>query len=181
MEEVHNWFPIQLDSINQDPSFWIISENSDDPTLLWEDLYISNDTAKYKVQPIAFEIVRTYMIYAHLHLMKHLDRADVWVSEAPGAEGLDYERAVLKRVSDVWLYARAIFDAIPYEPLDELLYSNENGYLDHYIFTMRPDEWPEEKAAFEGANPEALDDYLEWFRDTFRRLPTESSIGEERY
>ena len=117
------------------------------------------------------------MIYAHLHLMRSLGRQDVWMAEAPDADGLDFERAVLKRVSDTWFFARSSFDAIPYEPLDELLYSNENGFLDAYILTMRPEEFEAEREALLAANPAALDEYLEWFRETFRRLPTSGTVG----
>ena len=179
MEVIDNWVRIQLDSVNVDPSFMLYAESSDEPVLMWDGVRISNDTAFYEVQAVSNEVGRAYMIYAHLHMMKHQGRADVWVSEAPGAEGFEYEKAVLRRVSDLWYYARSIFDAIPYEPLDELLYSNESGFLDAYIFTMRPDEFKEERDAFIAADPNALDAYREWFRETFRRLPTSTEIGSD--
>lgn len=180
MTEIDRWVRIQLDSIELDPSFWIITDFQEDASLLWEGLAISNDTATIKVQGVSSEVIRTYSLYAHLHLMKTLDRQAAWMPEAPEADGLDFERAALERVSDAWFYARSIFDAIPYEPLDELLYSNENGHLDAYIFTMRPDEFEEERTAWMEANPEGLDAYLEWFRETFRRLPTSTTVGADR-
>ncbi len=178
MEEIDRWVRIQLDSIETDPSFWIIADFQEDAKLLWEGLTISNDTARIEVQGVSNEVIRSYMIYAHLHLMRSLDRQAAWMPEAPEAEGLDFERAALRRVSDAWFYARSIFDAIPYEPLDELLYSNENGHLDAYIFTMRPEEFSEERGAWIEANPDGLDAYLEWFTETFRRSPTSTVIGE---
>jgi len=177
MEEINKWVPIELDSIRVDPSFWIITAPETEPVLLWEGLEISNDSATIKVQAVTNEVVRSYMIYAHLHLMRSLGRQAVWVAEAPDADGFDFERAVLKRVSDTWFFARSSFDAIPYEPLDELLFSNENGFLDAYILTMRPDEFEEEREAFTAANPTALEEYLQWFQDTFRRLPTSATVG----
>jgi len=179
MEAINKWVPIQLDSIRTDPSFWIITDGETEPVLLWEGLEISNDSATIKVEPVSIEVQRAYSIYAHLHLMKSLGRQDVWMAEAPDADGLEFEKAVLRRVSDTWFFARATFDAIPYEPLDELLYSNENGFLDAYIFTLRPDEFPEEREAFIAANPTALDEYAEWFREMFRRLPTADTVGTE--
>ena len=45
------------------------------------------------------------------------------------------------------------FDAIPFGPLDELMYSNENGYLDAYVLTARPEEFKDEYEAWMAANP----------------------------
>ena len=177
MQEIDNWVRIQLDSIRVDPSFLIVTEGSDDPVFMWDGLEIKPDTAVIQVQGVSQEVAQMYNIYAHLHLMQSEGRQATWLPEAPEARGLEFERAVLIRISDAWYYARAIFDAIPYEPLDELLYSNEAGFLDQYIFTLRPEDFPDEREAYIEANPTALDEYRDWFRETFRRLPSSTVIG----
>ena len=58
-----------------------------------------------------------------------------------------------------------------YDPLEELLYANENGYLDALILTARGDEFKEERGAWLKEDPEGLERYRSWFVDTFSREP----------
>jgi len=64
-----------------------------------------------------------------------------------------------------------VFNAAAYEPLEEILYSNENGYLDAFILTARGDEFAEERQRWLQEDPEALERFHEWFVETFHREP----------
>ena len=93
------------------------------------------------------------------------------IRDSVGTEGYALERAILARVSDAWLYGRAVFDMPPYGPLDELLYSTEYGYLDAFILTARPEEFEGERREWLEANPAKEDEYRGWFAETFERAP----------
>jgi len=171
LAEIDAWVRAELDSISQDPSFWIITQFQTETFLPWEGLEISNDTATIKIEAAPPEVQSTYQIYAHLHLMAAMNRLDVWLPEAPGATGFALEKAILTRTSDAWLYARSIFDAIPYPALDELMYANQQGYLDAYILTARPDEYADERVAWLAASPGQQTEYAAWFEKAFERPP----------
>lgn len=172
MEEIDSWFRPQMQNIEQDPSFWIITVVRDTPAYPWESLLIQGDTANIGVEGgKSREAETAYQIYAHLHMMKTMGRLDEFLPGAPQAEGYALERAMLARVSDVWLYGRGVFDAVAYEPLEELVYSNEAGYLDAFLLTARGEEFPEERARLLQEDPESLDRYRAWFLDTFEREP----------
>jgi len=172
MEEIDSWFRPEMENIEQDPTFLIEGVERDTPAYPWESLYISNDTAKIGVEGRKSPEAETaYMIYAHLHLMKIMNRLDEFLPGAGGAEGYVLERAILARVSDVWLYGRGVFGAVAYDPLEELMYSNENGYLDDFLLTARGEEFGEERQRWLQEDPEALEQYREWFVDTFSREP----------
>jgi hypothetical protein len=69
------------------------------------------------------------------------------------------------------LLGRTSYDAVAYDPLEELLYSNEAGYLDAFILTARGEEFAEEREAWLREDPEALERYRQWFLETFDREP----------
>ena len=171
MTEIDRWVTEELDNIREDPSFWIISAPQEEPSLLWEGLEISNDTARIRYQGSAADVGPVYQIYAHLHLMSTMDRQGEWLPEAPAATGFALERAILKRTSDAWLYGRSVWAFTPNAVLDELVYAVEEGYLDAYILTARPDDFEEERTAWLAANENGLETYQDWFRETFDRPP----------
>ena len=172
MEEIDVWVSEQWDSIRDDLSFVIIHGTQEGPAYLWETLEINEagDTAhiNYQGRP---GIMPVYLYYAHLHLMAVLDRLDRWLPEADGDTPYEIEKAILSRVADVWLYQRSIFDARPYDFLEELLYSKENDYLDAYILTARPDEFVDARRVWMEENPDARDAFIAWFRRVFERDP----------
>lgn len=172
MEEVDLWLREQVDSIELDPSFMIYTNAQEGPVYPWERLEVNQqgDTANVSAQAIP-GIQWPYTIYAHLHLMAAQNRLDRWLPEAVGAGDFELERAILARVSDSWLYQRSIFDAPPYGILDELMYSNENGYLEAFILTARPDAFVEARRDWLTADPEAQEAYVAWFRRAFERDP----------
>lgn len=171
MQEIDTWVARELRDIEEDPGFWIVIQPADTVSYPWETLELIADTAKIAVQETSPDSWTPYRIYAHLHLMAELGQQDEWLPEAPTATGYELERAILSRVSDSWLYGRAVWDTAPYAPLDELIYAKENGYLDAFILTARPDEFAEAREEWLEEDPGAADDYRAWFVDTFDREP----------
>ena len=169
--EIDVWVRAQQENIIIDPSFLIIERRSGEQTYPWDGLKISGDTAEVQVYAGAPDTGSFMSFYGHFHMMDLMDRLDEFLPEAIGAEGYDLERAILARVSDAWLYGRSAFDTPPYGPLDELLFSNENGYLDAFILTARPDEFEEARDTWRRENPGRDEEYRRWFVETFEREP----------
>lgn len=169
--EIDQWVRAEIDSITLDPSFLIRTTVEVEAKYPWEALGILADTANMRVEATSPEALSVFQIYAHLHLMKTLGRDSVWIPEAGGQDGYELEKAILTRTSDAWLYARSIFDAIPYSILDELMFSKEQGYLDAFILVARPDEFPDELEAWRAANPGQEEEYAQWFERVFERPP----------
>ena len=171
MTVIDEWVREEVTNIVEDPSFFISTPRVRDPVYPWEGFTISGDTATVSVQGSAPDARTHHEIYAHLHMMKKMDRLEEWLPEAVGMEGYQLERAILVRVSDAWLYGRTIFDLAPYAPLDELIFANEHGYLDAFILTARADEFRAERRAWLDENPDATEEYRAWFREIFERDP----------
>jgi len=179
MAEIDRWVTEELTNIREDPTFWIISAPQEDPSLPWEGLEISSDSARIAYQASSPDVGSIYQIYAHLHLMVALDRQAEWLPEAPEATGFLLEKAILKRASDAWLYGRSVWAFIPDPVLDELTYSTEEGYLDAYILTARPDEFKDARAQWLAANEGGFESYQDWFRETFDRPPPGLRVAQQ--
>lgn len=171
MQAIDAWFRAQLDNIQTDPSFWIITVNRDTPSYPWESLVIVADTAKIGVQRGYPDAEQVYQIYAHYRLMETMNRIGEFLPGGEDLEGFSLERAILARVADAWLLGRSVYQATAFEPLEELTYANENGYLDALILTARADEFPDEREAWLNEDPEAPERYRQWFLETFSREP----------
>ena len=171
LADIDIWVREQQENIIVDPSFWIIENRSEVETYPWDALSISGDTAVVLVYASAPESGSFMSFYGHFHLMDTMDRLDEVLPEAVDAEGYELERAILSRISDAWLYGRAVFDMAPYGPLDELLFSHENGYLDAFILTARPEEFEEGRGPWLQENPGREEEYRRWFVETFEREP----------
>ena len=178
LAEIDIWVRQQQESIVTDPTFWIIETRSSTETYPWQALSISSDTAVVQVYNAAPESGSVLSFYGHFHLMGSLDRLEEVLPEAVGAEGYALERTILARVSDAWLYGRSAFDLAPYAPLDELLFSRENGYLDAFILTARPGEFEEARGTWQRQNPGRDEEYRQWFLETFEREPPGLREGE---
>ncbi|MEQ9399741.1 MAG: hypothetical protein RJQ04_11315 [Longimicrobiales bacterium] len=170
-KQINEWVTREQTNITEDPSFWVIDNLTTEAVYPWEGLRMSNDTVWVQIDARAVDARLVHQIYGHLHLMVRMDRQAEWLPEAPAATGYELERAILKRVADAWLLGRTTFDTAPYEPLDELVYSNEAGYLEPFIFTARPDEFAEARAEWARANPALAEEYRDWFLTTFNREP----------
>jgi hypothetical protein len=172
LQEIDNWFRVQMNNIDRDPSFLIEVVPRDTPAYPWESLLIQGDTAKTGVERGRSQDAQTaYMLYAHFRLMKEFGRLDEFLPEGEGLDGFPLERAILARVADAWLLGRAAYDAEAYDPLEELLYSNENDFLDAFILTARAEEFREARQEWLAEDPEALESFRRWFVETFEREP----------
>jgi len=175
MQTIDAWFRPQIDNIVNDPSFMIEWVTRDTPAFPWETLVLVTnpvqDTAKFGILPGFDEAARAFEIYAHYHLMREVGRLEDFLPGGGSLDEFSLERAILARVSDAWFLARSVYQAVAYDPLEELLYANENGYLDAMILTARGDEFNEERGAWLKEDPEALERYRGWFVDTFSREP----------
>ena len=173
MRSVNEWVQREERNIEEDPSFWVINVPTVDEVFPWQELYLSegNDTVRVQTPLGVGDGSLVYQIYGHLHLMARKGLQAEWLPEAPDATGFQLERAILERCADAWVLGRTVFDTQPFQPLDELAYANEAGYLDAFIFTARPDEFAGSRAEWARANPGRGDEYREWFVETFNREP----------
>lgn len=172
MRAVNEWVTREQDNIVNDPGFMVDLGLAAEEVYPWQGLaFAGDDTVKVRLDPRAGDARLVFEIYGHLHLMARMGRQEEWLPEAPTATGYELERAILARVSDAWLLGRTAFDTQPYAPLDELIYANENGYLDAFIFTARPEEFAEARAKWAREKPDEAEAYRNWFRETFNREP----------
>jgi hypothetical protein len=171
MREVNDWVTREEANIRDDPSFWVISEATVDDVYPWEGMRISSDSVWVPVPLGGSDAALVYRLYGHLHLMVEMGRQAEWLPEAPDAVGYELERAILKRCADAWVLGRTVFDTQPYGPTDELAYSSEEGYLDAFIFTARPNEFAASRAEYVRENPDVMQSYRDWFVNAFSREP----------
>lgn len=171
LSEIDAWVRNQQENIVVDPTFLIVEKRSGEETYPWDGLRIAGDTAEVLVYAGAPDTGSFLAFYGHYHMMDLHERLEEFLPEAIGFEGYELERAILARVSDAWLYGRAAFDTPPYGPLDELLFSKENGYLDAFILTARPEEFEEARIAWRQNSPGEAEEYRRWFMETFESEP----------
>lgn len=172
MQEINEWVTREQTNIVEDPGFMVETGLAAEEVYPWDGLeFGGTDTVKVRLDPRAADARLVFEIYGHLHLMARMGRQEEWLPEAPTATGYELERAILARVADAWLLGRTTFDTQPYAPLDELIYANENGYLDAFVFTARPDEFAEARARWAREEPGEAEAYRTWFVETFNREP----------
>ena len=121
--------------------------------------------------------VEIFNIYAHYKLMKKMGRIGEFLPGGEYLEGFALERAIVERVSDAWYLARAVYQAVAFQPLEEILFTNEAGYLDAMLLTARGDEFEEERQAWLEEDPDAQERYRQWFMETFEVEPPGVSGG----
>jgi hypothetical protein len=171
LQEIYDWYIPQDEAIEQDPTFLIEYVPSEQDTYPWETLVIAvhgapADTARYQYTRSNPDVIGAYNIYAHLHLMRRVNRLDEWLPDVATAEGYTLERAIVERLADSWLLGRSTFDAQPHGLMDELIYAKEAGHLDAFLFTARPDQFAQEREAWVRDHPQGLEEYRAWFRQT---------------
>lgn len=172
MQAVHQWLTSTLEVIEQDPSFWIISEPAERTAYPWEAVHVvTPDSVRVEFERTHPDAQTSNMIYAFLHIVERQGRLDEFVPDAPIGDPYGVERAILERVADTWLLGRAVFATNPYDPLDELTYAAEGGWLDAFILTARPDEFEDARQEWEQQNPGRREAYRAWFQETFGQEP----------
>lgn len=171
LDSINRWVPELQNIIRLDPTFWVISESAPRPSFPWETLEIISEDSVRIAHEAVQDPVLAYQMYAFLHLMRRTGRIEEWFPEASALEGYDLERFILDRTADTWLLGRTVYDTQPYQPLDELIYAQDRGYLDEFILTARPDEFADVREAYEEEHPGRIGEYEAWFEDTFNRDP----------
>jgi hypothetical protein len=171
MDSVNAWVTREQANVVNDPSFWVIAEPSESDVYPWEGLQVRADSVTVQVPRVSQDPLLVHQLYGHMHLMTAMGRQEEWLPEAPEAAGYELERAILSRAADAWILGRAVYNTVPYGPLDELAYAKEAGFLDAFIFTARPSEFAPARAEWVRANPGEMERYRDWFLDTFNREP----------
>jgi hypothetical protein len=166
MVEVDRWLRPQLD--DQDRNAWVRLVQENQASYPWDGLELIGDSlAQISVQQGQGDAETPYILYAHFWLMAERDALETWLPEAADAEGFALEQAILRRIADVWLLGRAVFDTTPYGPLDEILYAHESGFLDEYMFATQPERFADEREAHFRQNPDREAAFRAWFLQTF--------------
>ncbi len=169
MLEIERWMRPQLDDIEFNPSFLIRVMQEDVSRYPWDTLDVEGDTADIRIQVAAPDAETPYLIYAHYRLMQERGELEEWLPDAEGLEGFEAEREILRRVADVWLLGRAVFDTHPYGPLDELLWAHEFGYLDDFILATQGERFATAAEEYRSRNPGREAEFRSWFERTFER------------
>lgn len=167
MKEVSDWLTPLLDRIDLDPDFLIDLQERPETAYPWEGMEIKGDTVDLGLYRGAPDAQSPYLVYGFLELMEAKGTLEDVLPEAVGQSGYATERAILSRVAEVWLLGRAVYDTHPFGPLDELVYSEESGYLDEFIFATQASRFSDAAAEYQAANPSREADFQSWFRDTF--------------
>lgn len=177
MAEVDAWVTQAVETMREDPTFFIEGISEADVGYPWEATTLLPDTARIHLERTAPDSWTPYRIYAFLRLMSDHERIDEWLPDAADATGYALERAIVERVADTWLFGRAVWDTAPFRLLDELIYAREHGYLDAFLLTLRSEEFSAAREEWLAANPGRMAEYRDWFQETFAREPPGS--GEE--
>jgi hypothetical protein len=167
MGEVENWLVPELERIDLDPDFLIRIEEQRQAWYPWDTLELIADTAEVSLASAAPDAQSPYMIYGYLKLMESWGELPEILPEVAQQDAYGVERAIVSRVSDVWLLGRSVYDTHPFGPLDELVFSKEAGYLEDFILATQGERFAEEAAAYRTANPGRAAEYAAWFRRTF--------------
>ena len=168
MRQIEQWLTPELDRIDLDPDFLIRIAAVGEGGYPWDSLEIVSDTVDLALLVAAADVETAYLVYGYLRLMDDWGTLAEVLPEAEGQSGYGAEREILKRVAEVWLLGRSVFDTQPFGPLDELVYANEYGYLDEFIFATQGDRFSDDAVAYRAENPGREGDFRSWFRRTFQ-------------
>ncbi len=167
MAEIEAWLNPELERINLDPDFLIRLTPVAESTYPWETLEITADTAALSLAAAAPDAETPYLVYGYLRLMEDWGTLTEMLPEAEAQSEFGVERAIVQRVAEVWLLGRSVFDTQPFGPLDELVYANDAGYLDHFILATQAERFFEEAEEYHATDPGGEAEFREWFRRTF--------------
>lgn len=180
MEEVDGWVTEAAATIEEDPSFMVVSRSVPEPAYPWETFsFAPDDTVKIAYEAPVPDIGTSYQIYAFLHQMRRMGRLVDWFPETEELEdGWPLERFIVDKVADSWLLGRTTYDTPPYDPLDDLIYAQDAGMLDALVLYSQGEEYPEAVERFLDENPDGFDDFEAWYREAIgRELPRRRTGG----
>jgi hypothetical protein len=122
-----------------------------------------------EIADVAPDAETPFLIYSHLRFLQEQGGIEEWAPEAEGLTGFELEKAILSRVSDVWLLGRSAFDTEPFGPMDELMYAREHGFLEDLILTTQRERFPVEAEAYWSGQQDRLREFVAWLERTFDR------------
>ncbi len=163
MAQVELWLTPELERINLDPAFLIRLTPVVEQTYPWDTLEITADTASLTLAAAAPDAETPFLVYGYLRLMQEWGTLTEVFPEAEAQSAYGVERAIVERVANVWLLGRSVFDTQPYAPLDELVYANEAGFLEDFIFATQGERFVDEAESYRATNPDRQDEFREWF------------------
>jgi len=180
MREVDAWVTEAAATIEQDPSFIVLSRSVPEPAYPWETFsFAPDDTVKIAYEAPVPDIGTSYQIYAFLHQMRRMGRLAEWFAETAEVEdGWPLERFIVEKVADSWLLGRTTYDTPPYAPLDDLIYAQEAGMLDALVLYSQGEEYPEAVERFLEENPDGFEAFESWYREAIGgELPRKRAGG----
>jgi hypothetical protein len=127
------------------------------------------DVVEVEIADVAPDAETPFLIYSHLRFLQEQGGIEEWAPEAEGLTGFELEKAILSRVSDVWLLGRSAFDTEPFGPMDELMYAREHGFLEDLILTTQRERFPVEAEAYWSGQQDRLREFVAWLERTFDR------------
>lgn len=167
MAMVSDWLTPTLEQIDLDPTFLIRLDPKPEIGYPWTTLAIVADTASLDLASSAPDAQSPYLIYGFLELMETRGTLGEVLPEAADQSDYGTERAILDRIAEVWLLGRSVYDTHPFGPLDELVYSDQSGFLDEFIFATQGERFADAATEYRTANPGRQAEFESWFRETF--------------
>lgn len=179
-EEAFRWVDAQIAEIEQNPTFWVITNPSTSDLLPWETLDVTptGDSATIQYPRTVPDVARVYQIYAHLEIVRIRGTIEEWLPGSEVLSGWDLELAKVERMTEAWLLGRAGYSFTPYEPLDQLTYAAEADMLEPLLLSLRGYEYPEERDAWLAANPQGEAAFRTWYQQTLGGDPEPISGGD---
>lgn len=178
LAEIHEWVTAAVDTINEDPSFFLDWGYVPEPRYPWETFAdLEGDTVRVAFERSAPDAQTSYWVYGFLHQMREMGRLVDWFPETEAMEGFELERFIVARTADSWLLGRSTFDTHPYRILDELMYASEADMLGAFLLHARPDEFPEARERFLAESPDGFEPFRAWYEETFGGEPPVTSGG----
>ncbi|TVP75252.1 MAG: hypothetical protein EA352_08700 [Gemmatimonadales bacterium] len=148
----------------------------EEPVYPWETLEGSADSLILARDRNALDVEAPFQTYGFLRLIQYRQYQgedgpgfEDWLPDAAGLDGFELEMEIVDRLADVWLLGRSVYDTAPHEPLDELIYARDGGFLREYVLVTQQHRFPDEHDAHFEANPERQEAFHDWFRETFER------------
>jgi len=178
-QEAYRWVDRQVDEIEQNPTFWVITSPSTSDLFPWETLDVTptGDSATVQYPRTVPDVASVYQIYAHLEIVRVRGTIEEWLPGADTLAGWDLELAKVRRMAEAWLLGRASYSFTPYEPLDEIMYAAEDEMLEPLLLSLRGFEFPEARDTWLEDNPEGESAFRDWYRETLGGEPEPISGG----
>lgn len=174
MDRIDQWLRDQQDYLERSRNRGLVRVLAvDEEVYPWETLEGSADSVIVARYQNALDVEAPFLTYGFLRFMETREGEDTglreWLPDAAELEGFDRELEILQRLADVWLLGRSVYDTAPHQPLDELIYARDAGFLREYALVTQQERFPTEHDAHFEANPDRAEAFEAWFEETFER------------